>query len=61
MAARWDRIARTTAPGPSHAELEEKRWGPGGRAHFADPRPGDYPGRTQPQPEPEQELELEAT
>ena len=43
MAARWDRIARTTAPGPSHADLEEKRWGPGGRAHFGDPRPGDFP------------------
>ena len=26
-------------------ELEELRWGPGGRAHFADPRPGEYPGR----------------
>jgi hypothetical protein len=21
------------------------RWGPGGREHFADPRPGDYPGQ----------------
>lgn len=39
------------------AELEARRWGPGGRAHFADPRPGDYPGRLQPQPEPELELE----
>jgi hypothetical protein len=27
------------------AELEARRWGPGGRAHFADPRPGDFPGR----------------
>jgi hypothetical protein len=25
------------------AELETRRWGPGGRAHFADPRPGDFP------------------
>ena len=60
MAARWDRIARTTAPRPSHAELEEKRWGPGGRAHFADPRPGDYPGRLalEAQAEPEPELEI---
>ena len=59
MAARWDRIARATAPGPSFAELEEKRWGPGGRAHFADPRPGDYPGRValEAQAEPEPELE----
>ena len=24
---------------------KERRWGPGGRAHFADPRPGDFPGR----------------
>ena len=57
MAERWNAIARTTAPGPSHAELEEKRWGPGGRAHFADPRPGDFPGRGARQPEPELELE----
>jgi multidrug efflux pump subunit AcrA (membrane-fusion protein) len=27
------------------AEMEGLRWGPGGRAHFADPRPGDFPGR----------------
>lgn len=27
------------------ARLELARWGPGGRAHFGDPRPGDYPGR----------------
>ena len=61
MAERWNAIARTTAPGPSHAELEEKRWGPGGRAHFADPRPGDYPGRQAAAAgEPEPELELEA-
>jgi hypothetical protein len=26
------------------AELERRRWGPGGRKHFADPRPGDYGG-----------------
>lgn len=25
-------------------ELEIKRWGPGGRTHFADPRPGDFAG-----------------
>jgi hypothetical protein len=30
---------------PAHAELERRRWGPEGREHFADPRPGDYPGR----------------
>jgi len=27
------------------AELEALRYGPGGRAHFADPRPGGFPGR----------------
>ncbi|MGH3160370.1 MAG: hypothetical protein ACRDOC_00665 [Streptosporangiaceae bacterium] len=32
------------AIGPSWAELERRRWGPGGRAHFGDPRPGDYTG-----------------
>ncbi len=43
----------------SHAELEERCGGPGGRAYFADPRPGDFPGR---QLEAEQgaEKELEA-
>jgi hypothetical protein len=45
------------------AALEEVRWGPGGREHFADPRPGDYPGRVpaqrQPEAEPEPEPELE--
>ena len=41
------------------AELEARRWGPGGRAHFADPRPGDFPGRAaeaQAEPEPEPEI-----
>lgn len=29
---------------PTHEELEALRWGPGGREHFGDPRPGDrYP------------------
>jgi hypothetical protein len=27
------------------AELEGRRRGPGGRAHFAEPRPGDFPGQ----------------
>ncbi len=30
--------------GPSWAELERRRYGPGGRAHFGDPRPGEYAG-----------------
>jgi hypothetical protein len=46
MAAAWTRAASPAASaGPSHAELELRRWGPGGRARFGEPRPGDYPGR----------------
>jgi hypothetical protein len=56
MAARWQEIARAAISGPSHADLEAERWGPGGREHFRDPRPGDYPGRKQPEPEPELEI-----
>jgi len=48
----WRRIAAPVADGRSFAEIEERRWGPGGREHFADPRPGDFPGRGA---EPEQE------
>jgi hypothetical protein len=40
------------------AELEIRRYGPGGRAHFGDPRPGDFPGRDVRQPEPELEAEI---
>jgi hypothetical protein len=39
------------------AELETARWGPAGREHFADPRPGDFPGRAARRPEPEPDLE----
>jgi hypothetical protein len=60
MDARWNRIARAAVRGPSHAELEEKRWGPGGREHFADPRPGDYPGRLALEAQAECEMEPEA-
>ena len=42
QAARWNQAARAI-DGPARAELEEGRWGPGGRAHFADPRPGNSP------------------
>jgi hypothetical protein len=38
------------------AELEGLRWGPGGRAHFGDLRPGDFLGR-----EREAEAELSVT
>jgi hypothetical protein len=62
QAARWAQATRPVADGgPSHAELEQRRWGPGGREAFADPRPGDFPGRdAQPRPEPEPEPEIEA-
>ena len=60
-AARWAEIAPPVARGISHAELEERRWGPGGRAHFADPRPGDFPGRAaKPQAQQEAQQEMEA-
>ena len=42
------------------AELEARRWGPGGRAHFADPRPGDFPGRAEREAEAQPGLELGA-
>jgi hypothetical protein len=46
--ARWRQAPRTVVHGgPSHAQMEARRWGPGGREHFADPRPGDFPGRDQ--------------
>jgi len=60
-AAQWAKVARPVVHGVSHAELEERRWGPGGRAHFADPRPGDFPGRgAQPQAQAEREMEAGA-
>lgn len=37
--------AARAARNPTHAELATRRWEPGGREHFADPRPGDYPGQ----------------
>jgi hypothetical protein len=62
QAARWNKAAGAVTDGPDRAELEERRWGPGGRARFAEPRPGDFPGRgAQPHPEPETEPEMEAT
>ena len=61
MARFWAEAARQVTRGVSHAELERRRWGLGGRAHFADPRPGDFPGREhQPEPQTEPELEAEA-
>lgn len=54
MDARWNEQARGVVNGLPFAEVEARRWGPGGRAHFADPSPGDYPGLN-PQPETEAE------
>ena len=49
MARAWaDAAKAVTRP------VDQRRWGPGGRAHFADPRPGDFPGR-------DAETELEAS
>ena len=59
MAHFWAEAARQVTRGVSNAELEQRRWGPGGRAHFADPRLGDFPGREN-KPEPQTEAELEA-
>ena len=61
MARFWAEAARQVTRGVSHAELEQRRWGPGGRAQFADSRPGDFPRRAgTPEPQPEPELEAEA-
>jgi len=55
MADQWARAAAPVSRGRSFAGLEERRWGPGGRVHFADPRPGDFPGRIAQAQEPELE------
>ena len=58
MARRRAQAAGQVAHGVPHAELEERRGGPGGRARFADPRPGHFPGRgARPQAGPETERE----
>jgi hypothetical protein len=46
LAAAWHEVAGPASRGgESCAEYERRRWGPGGRAHFGDPRAGDFPGR----------------
>jgi hypothetical protein len=59
-ALRYDGLTREADE--AVAALNDRRWGPGGRAHFGDPRPGDYLGRIpvprQPEPEPEMEAEI---
>lgn len=47
MADAWAPVAkrvRALAGSPTFAEVELRRWGPGGSEHFGDPRPGDYLG-----------------
>lgn len=42
----WRRILQPFSQDrPTFQEVEERRWGPGGREHFGDPRPGDFVGR----------------
>jgi hypothetical protein len=42
MARRWQEIAGPIARGGiTYQELEARRWGPGGRERFGDPRPED--------------------
>jgi hypothetical protein len=46
MARRWREIAEPIGRGGiAHKELEVRRWGPGGREHFSDPRPDDFAPR----------------
>lgn len=42
--AEWRRapLPKMVGDGPTHTELELRRWGPGGRVRFADPRPNDF-------------------
>jgi hypothetical protein len=49
MAERWNRIAGPVSRARDHGgieEIEARRWGPGGREAFGQPRPGDFPGLT---------------
>jgi hypothetical protein len=43
--AEWKRAAHAATNGIPHAELEQRRYGPGGRERYGDPQPGDFPGR----------------
>lgn len=40
----WRYLAEMIRNEAKYVGLMERRWGPGGRAHFAGPRPGDFPG-----------------
>lgn len=59
MAERWNRIAGPVSRARDLGDIEEievRRWGHGGRAHFADSRPGDFSGRATAEPETELEI-----
>ena len=44
LAEAWHQLTAPGAPGITHVELDERRGGPGGRAHFAGPpRPASRP------------------
>ena len=43
--ARRRALPPVVTTGETRAELELRRWGPGGREHFSDPRRGDFQGR----------------
>jgi len=57
MAGARHQLAAPVAHGLTHVELQERRWGPGGRGHCAGPRPAGFPGRSHPAAESEPELE----
>jgi hypothetical protein len=44
LAADWAAMAREVRGTARDIDLDTRRWGPGGRAAFGRPRPGDYKG-----------------
>jgi hypothetical protein len=44
--ADWKVTVGADLGGLAHSELQRRRWGPGGREHFGDPRPGDFTPRS---------------
>lgn len=46
MEAEWHAVAvPASRRGDPHADLESRRWGPDGPAHFGDPKPSDLTGQ----------------
>ena len=48
MAGAWHQLAAPAARGHTHVELQERRWGPGGRAPLCRTAPGRVPGPVSP-------------